>query len=277
MNCNERADLTGSRMLPTTTAADLLAQATGAGEPTAVDELVPTGRLRAAMVVGLAPSAFAAVRDPESGGLRGVPVVLFQALAESLALPLDIVPFLGVGEIELTAGCDMWDVSLLPADDERRKAVTFGAAYHILNCAYLVPAGSPIKRLGDADAPGVRIVGLAGGAALRGSLRASPRATHITVASPDDAVALMHGGSADVIALGRESLRAVASLIEGSRILDGTFFTTTTAVAVPRGRLRAVGLVSAFVEDAKASGLVRRALDELGLPDAPVAPAGAYP
>ena len=48
-------------------------------------------------------------------------------------------------------------------------------------------------------------------------------------------------------------------------------------VAVPKGHPEALVYVSAFVEEAKASGMVRRAFDDIGLKNSVVAPAGAKP
>jgi polar amino acid transport system substrate-binding protein len=47
-------------------------------------------------------------------------------------------------------------------------------------------------------------------------------------------------------------------------------------VAVPPNRTAALAYVSAFVEEAKASGVVRKALDGAGI-NGPVAPAGSKP
>jgi polar amino acid transport system substrate-binding protein len=46
---------------------------------------------------------------------------------------------------------------------------------------------------------------------------------------------------------------------------------------VPKGRPSALAYVTAFVEQAKASGSVRRALDSAGLRSSVVAPAGVKP
>jgi polar amino acid transport system substrate-binding protein len=54
--------------------------------------------------------------------------------------------------------------------------------------------------------------------------------------------------------------------------LAGGFQHTVIAVAVPKNRPQALAAVTAFMEDAKASGLVRRALDAAGFKDATVAP-----
>jgi polar amino acid transport system substrate-binding protein len=45
-------------------------------------------------------------------------------------------------------------------------------------------------------------------------------------------------------------------------------------VAVPKGKPAALAYVTEFIEEAKASGLVRQAFDEMGLNLSVVAPAG---
>jgi polar amino acid transport system substrate-binding protein len=44
-------------------------------------------------------------------------------------------------------------------------------------------------------------------------------------------------------------------------------------VALPKGKPDALAYVTAFIEEAKASGLVRQAFDEMGLKSSQVAPA----
>lgn len=48
-------------------------------------------------------------------------------------------------------------------------------------------------------------------------------------------------------------------------------------MAVPKGRPRARVFVAEFIEQAKADGTVRRALDQLGLTKSVMAPAGMAP
>ena len=78
-----------------------------------------------------------------------------------------------------------------------------------------------------------------------------------------------------VVALGDAATEArpVAAL-PGSRVLDEAFLNSTTAVAVPQNKPAARAYVTEFIEEAKASGLIRRALDMMGLKTSQVAPAG---
>jgi polar amino acid transport system substrate-binding protein len=240
-------------------------------------ELAPTGKLRVAIAVGPAPSGIYALKDEATGAYRGVTIDLSTELARRLGVPVEYVPYRGSGEIQATAAAGLWDVTFMPVDDERKKVLDFGSPYHLLQSTYLVAAGSPIQTIADANRAGVRIVGVRDTATFRASNRASPNAVHTAVAGPADAVEAMLAGKADAIALGRASLGGVATKIPGSRILDGGFLNSTTAVAVPKGKAAALAYVSAFVEEAKASGLVRRGLDGVGLTNEQVAPAGMTP
>ena len=240
-------------------------------------ELAPTGKLRVAIAVGPTPSGIYALKDEATGTYRGVTIDLSQELARKLGVPIEYVPYRGSGEIQASAAAGVWDVTFMPVDDERKKVLDFGSPYHLLQSTYLVAADSPIQAIADANRAGVRIVGVRDTATFRASQRASPNATHTAVGGPAEAIEAMLAGRADAIALSRASLGGVAAKIPGSRILDGGFLNSTTAVAVPKGRPAALAYVSAFVEEAKASGLVRRGLDSVGLTNEQVAPAGMKP
>lgn len=241
-----------------------------------MSELVPTGALRVAIAVAPAPSALYAVRDA-NGQFRGVAVELGSALAKKLGVPVQFLPHLASGEIQNSAASGKWDVTFMPVDEERKKFVDFGNPYHLLQSTYLVAPNSRLMKVEDADAPEVRIGGVANTATFRAAQRTAPKAKFVTVAGVDAAVVAMKAGEIDCIALSRESLSGLALKIPGSRVLDGGFLNSSTAVAVPKGRPEALAYVSQFIEEAKAAGLVRKAFDDMGLKNSQVAPAGMKP
>ncbi|HZT24836.1 MAG TPA: transporter substrate-binding domain-containing protein [Pseudolabrys sp.] len=241
----------------------------------ALRQLTPTGKLRVAVAVAPSPSAQFAIKDGDS--FKGVAVTLGRALAEKLGAPAEIVPHNASGEIQNSAADNKWDVAFLPVDEERKKFVDFGNAYHLLQSTFLVAAGSKVQSVKDANAKGIGIGGVANTATFRAAKKATPNATHIEFASVDMAATAMRERRIEAIALSRESLAGLAAQIPGSRVLDDAFLNSSTAVCVPKGRPEALTYVSAFIEEAKASGLVRTALDEMGLTASQVAPAGMQP
>lgn len=240
-------------------------------------ELVPTGKLRVAIAVSPSPSAFWAMKDASTGELRGVTVALGGGMARKLGVPVEFVIYPSSGDILKSAGSAAWDVTFTPADEERKKILDYGSAYHLLQSTYLVAPGSKIATVADANAEGVRIGGIDNTATLRASRRASAKATHVTMPSVEAAAEQLRAGGLDAIALSREALGGLAAKLPGSRVLDGGFLNATTAVAVPKGRPAALAFVSAYIEDAKATGAVRRALDGVGLTASIVAPPGMKP
>lgn len=241
----------------------------------ALRQLTPTGKLRVAVAVAPSPSAQFAIKDGDS--FKGVAVTLGRALAEKLGAPTEIVPHNASGEIQNSAADNKWDVAFLPVDEERKKFVDFGNAYHLLQSTFLVAPGSKVQSAKDANAKGIGIGGVANTATFRAAKKATPNATHIEFASVDMAATAMRERRIEAIALSRESLAGLAAQIPGSRVLDDAFLNSSTAVCVPKGRPEALTYVSAFIEEAKASGLVRTALDEMGLTASQVAPAGMQP
>ena len=240
-----------------------------------MQQLTPTGKLRVAVAVAPSPSAQFAIKN--GAGFKGVAVTLGTALAKKLGVPAEIVPHQASGEIQNSAADNKWDVAFLPVDDERKKFVDFGNAYHLLQSTFLVAPSSKAKSVKDADAKGFGIGGVANTATFRAAKKATPSATHIDFAGVDAATAAMKEGRIEAIALSRESLSGLVGKIPGSRILDDAFLNSSTSVCVPKGKPAALAYVSEFIEEAKASGLVRKALDEMGLKSSQVAPVGMKP
>ena len=197
---------------------------------------------------------------------------LGRALADRLGVPLELVPYANSGEITAAGPKGEWDVAFVPEDSERRKVVDFGPAYYLSTSTYMVRAGSPVRTIEEVDRPGIRVAGIADTTTARTAIATLKNARVISYRTVDEVVEKMKAGEADAIALGRESLAGLQPRIPGARLLDGYFHAAGTAVAVPKGRPAAHAYVTQFIEEAKADGTVRRALDGAGFRGLPVAP-----
>lgn len=266
-----RAILFGAAMMAATSVSPVLAQT--ASPP--LGELAPKGPVRVAIAHSPAPSALYVVKDGER--FKGVTVDLGTAIAAKAGRPVQFVAYASTGEITAAADSDAWDVTFMPHDAARAKLVDFGAAYHLLQSTLLVTERSGAKTLAEADRPDIRVAGVEGTATARAAAAFLKQAKIVHVRGVDDAVALVNAGNAEAIGLSRESLLGLLDKVPGSRVLDGGFLNSVTAVAVPRGRAAALVYVSAVVEEEKAKGNVRRSLDAMGLTTSVVAPAGMMP
>ncbi len=117
----------------------------------------------------------------------------------------------------------------------------------------------------------MRVIGIANTTTIRAAGRTLKNTTITPVASVQEAVALLRDGKADAFALSRDSLPTYVKQIPGSRMVEGAFQQIGIAIAVAKGKPAALAAVTEFMEDAKKTGVVRRALDNAGFED-PVAP-----
>jgi polar amino acid transport system substrate-binding protein len=239
--------------------------------PDELNQLAPTGKLRGGIVVSPAASAFFAIEDGK-GELRGVTVDLMHAFAEVLKLPLALQVFSNSGQVTDAVASGECDVAFMPRDTEREKKVEFGPAYYLISSTYLVPAGSTVKTIDEVNRAGVRIVGISNTTTVRSARRTAPNASVEEVPSVELMTQMAAAGKGDAFALSHDSFAGLLPKLPGARVLPGNFQQTGIAVAVPKGRPAALKIASGLLENAKKSGVVRRALDRAGFTDAEVAP-----
>lgn len=234
-------------------------------------ELIPTGKLRFGVAFAPKMSALFVVKEAD-GSPRGITADLGNALAQKLGAPIEFMVAPNTGVLTDALAEAQIDAAFMPVDDERRKRLDFGPMYALVESTYMVTAGSGIKTLAEVDRPGVRVVGVANTTTIRASGRTLKNTQPVAATSIDDALVMLREGKADAFALGRDSLPDFVAMFPGSHIVDGGFQQTGIAIAVPKGRPAALAYVTEFMKEAKASGLVRQAMDRAGMKDLLVAP-----
>ena len=234
-------------------------------------ELIPTGTLRVGVAFAPSPTPLFVVKNKD-GTPRGVTIDLGNELAQQLGVAADFTVAPNTGELVDLLEAGRIDVSFMPVDEERKKRVDFGPVYFLVESTYMVTEASGLRKVDDVDRPGIRVVGIAGTTTIRAAARSLTQ-TRITAAqSIGEAVEMLTGGKADAFALSRDSLPPFVARLPGSRIVDGGFQLTGVAIAVPRARPDALAYVTAFLEKAKNSGVVRGAFNRAGLQHLMVAP-----
>jgi polar amino acid transport system substrate-binding protein len=241
--------------------------------PADLKQLAPTGKLRGGIVVSPAASAFFAITD-DNDEVRGVTVDLMHAFADVLKLPLALQVYSNSGQVTDAVASGDCDVAFMPRDATREGKVDFGPAYYFISSTYLVPAGSIIKTIDEVNRAGVRVVGISNTTTVRSARRTAPKASVEEVPSVELMTQMASTGQGDAFALSHDSFAGLLPKLPGARVLPGHFQQTGISVAVPKGRPAALKIASALLEDAKKSGVVRRALDAAGFKDAEVAPPG---
>jgi polar amino acid transport system substrate-binding protein len=148
----------------------------------------------------------------------------------------------------------------------------FTAAYLELEATYLVPAGSRLLAVADVDQAGVRVAAPARANYELYLSRGLQRANLVRAENADAAFNLLVSGRVEALAGLRQALLPLTEKLPGSRILDGRFMAVQQSVAIPKGRDGGFTYLRAFVEDAKASGMVARSIEKSGFRGVSVAP-----
>jgi polar amino acid transport system substrate-binding protein len=232
-------------------------------------QLAPTGKLRVGINYG---NPVLAKRDPTSGEVRGVAVDLAHELGTQSGLPIEVLAFESAGKMFQAVKTGAWDVAFLAIDPGRADEIDFTAAYIEIEGTYLVPSGSPVSTITDVDCKGVRIGVSANSAYDLFLSRSIQHAELIRAPDPNSAFELIVAGKVDVVAGVRQHLVANAEKLPGSRVLDGRFMAIQQALGIPKGREDAAIYLRKFIEDAKASGVVARAIDKAGVRGVSIAP-----
>jgi polar amino acid transport system substrate-binding protein len=234
----------------------------------AVSDLAPTGRLRAAINFG---NPMLATKDASSGEARGVSVDLSRELARRLGVPLELVIYNAAGRVVEAVKSGAWDVAYVAIDPVRANEISYTAAYVVLEGAYLVPQGSPIRSNAEVDRAGVR-VGVGAGSAYDLFLSRELKQAKIVRAPTSQAVTdLFVAQGLDVAAGVKQQLEADAKRIPGMRLIEGHFMVINQAMGTPKGREAGAKYLREFIEEMKASGFVAQALERHRIEGAAVA------
>jgi polar amino acid transport system substrate-binding protein len=243
-----------------------------AAPPDVVQQLAPTGTLRAAINYG---NSVLAQKDPTTGEPRGVSADLARELAGQLGVPVVFVTFDAAGKVFDAAAAGAWDIAFLAVDPTRAALIAFTAPYVIIEGTYLVPSDSTLRTISDVDRDGIRVAVGKGSAYDLYLTRALKHAQLIRAPTSPAAIELFLKDKFEVAAGVKQPLVEAAKTDPTLRVMDGRFMAIEQAMGTPKGRDIGLGYLRQFVEDMKASGFVAKALERSGQGDATVAPPAA--
>ena len=232
-------------------------------------DLAPTGKLRAAINYG---NFILATRDKTTGESRGVAIDLTRELGRRLEVPVEIVAYDSVAVMGDAAPTGVWDIAFLGSDPKREALMSFTAAYLEIEATYLVRGDSPLRTAAEVDRAGVKVAAPARANYELFLGRNLHHARLVSTAGADAAFDLLAKSEVDALAGLTQALHDRLPQLPGSRILDGRFMGVQQSIAVPRGRDAGLTFLRRVVEDAKASGLVARAIERTGARGVSVAP-----
>ena len=248
---------------------------TGAGPTVAqkspdarVSDLVQAGKIR----IGLFSSQFS--KDAASGELRGVRPDMARALAARIGVQAVLLEYASPPQVIDCLKVTACDVVFLPKDARAASIGEFSFPFIQSEFTFLVPAGSPILRASDADKPGIRIAAVRGHASAAALSNVIKQAEVVWEGNEQAAFESLRTGGVHALASTRQSLHKVAKELPGSQVLADRYGAQFNRVVVPKERTAWLAFANEFVEEAKRSGLVQRAIDREGTSSFEVAPPG---
>jgi polar amino acid transport system substrate-binding protein len=232
-------------------------------------EFAPTGTLRAGINLG---NPVIAQKDPAGGAPRGVGPDLARELARRLGVGITYVTYDTAGKLADGVRSGAWDVAFLAGEPERAQEIAFSPPYVQIEGTYMVRADSPLAKAAEVDRPGVRV---AVGSKTAYDLFLTRNLKHaelVRFPTSLDAIDAFRkqAQKLDAVAGVRQTLVMGARDDAELRVMEDAFQVIRQASGVPRGRDHAARYLADFIEEMKANGFVKRALEASGNGDVTV-------
>jgi polar amino acid transport system substrate-binding protein len=237
--------------------------------PDVVKDLAPTGKLRAAINAG---NVVLVQKDAAGGEPHGITVDLAHELARRLGVAADLIVYETAGKVTDAVKTGAWDIGFIAIEPARAAVIGFTAPYVIIEGTYMVAQDSVLKNVADVDRDGVRIAVARGSAYDLFLTRTLQHATLVHYPSPPLALQGFITDKLDAAAGVKQQLVQFAKTNSNVRVMDGRFQEIKEAMGTPLGRDLGLRYLRSFVEEMKASGFVKKALERANQPDAVIAP-----
>ena len=236
--------------------------------PEARQALAPTGKLRVGLQFG---SPHNVIADSVTGEMKGVGFDLGKELARRMGVPFEPVLYPSVGALLDGGKSGAWDVAFVGFSPARAKEWDFTALHLEIEFGYLIPGGSSISTMADVDRPGIRVAVQEKSQPDIFLSRTLINAVVVRGSSLAETLGMLKSGRADAIFSIKPSLFEMSNQLPGSRVLDGRPGVDPHAMAIPKGRDLGLAYARRFIEDAKSEGLVKAAIERVGMRGAFVA------
>jgi polar amino acid transport system substrate-binding protein len=237
---------------------------------TMIQSFAPTGKLRAGINVG---NPILAKLDAATQKPVGVSVDLATELAKRLGVPVEYVVFDAAGKSVEALSTEKVDIGFFAVDPMRADAIAFTAPYVLIEGSYLVQKNSPLQRNEEVDRAEHSIVVGKGSAYDLFLTREIKQAKLVRSPTSPTVVDMFVAEKHDVAAGVKQQLELDAKRLPDLRLLPGSFMVISQAMGVPKKRgADAEKFLRTFVEDMKASGFIKQALERHKIEGASIAP-----
>lgn len=224
-------------------------------------EIVPTGKLR----VGINGSNATLYARAADGSAAGIAAELGKFIADKLGAPFEPVVYSGAATYTASFGKGEWDIIVTGRNPLAAKRVDFMPDVILIDYVYLAAPGREFAGPDQVDGAGVKI-GVPRNASADAFLSQRLKSAELVrlAGDADIVTEMLREGKIDLYASGTDSLQRIANRVLGSKII-GTFDTVAFAISTAKGwSPEAKSRLTQLVNEAKAAGIVQKAIEQSG-------------
>jgi polar amino acid transport system substrate-binding protein len=232
-------------------------------------DLAPTGKFR----VGMNGNNATLVRRGAAGTVSGLSADLGRFIAGKLGVPFGPVVYESSTPFTASFRKSEWDIVLTGKNAVVAELLDFSADLFQTEYGYVAAHGHAFANPAEVDRPGIRIAVPRRASADVFLSRTLKSAELVRVdGNLDASIEFLRAGQAEVYASSMDSARQIAARLPGAKVV-GAFNTVTFAVAMQKGRPEAaLSQLTQLVNEAKAAGIVKKALEQAGATDVRILP-----
>jgi polar amino acid transport system substrate-binding protein len=233
-------------------------------------EIAPTGKLRVGVSVSSQSLVTRTLDDKVTGGLA---LELGKVIAEKLGVPFEFVTYPNADAFTKSFGKGEWDIGFGSPSPIVLEKADFVVDLLLSDYVYVAGPGREFADAAQVDRPGVKIGAGPNSVSDQFLSKNLKSAQLIPVSNTGGGADELRSGKVDVWATGAGNVERLITRVPGAKLLSGAFTSERQAVCLPKGKSSAAQKrIVEIVTEAKKSGMVRKAVAELGQPGVRAAP-----
>jgi metallo-beta-lactamase class B len=237
-----------------------------AKERSAGPVLAPTGTLRVAF---LGSNPVHGRVNPGTNTVTGPVAELVAELARRRGVPFRLIPAPDVRAVIAAVNGGEADAGVMAYEAARAREVDFAGGFAVMFNSYVVPIDSRLKTVADADGAGIKIGAVRGQTQqifLSANLKQARLQIFEALPPPDELRRMLARGDLHAFAMNQQRIEdAVLGSGGALRALTGSYVDVEQSFVVKKGETARAAELKAFVDDARASGLTKAALERAQL------------
>ena len=241
------------------------------GQPAITSEIAPSGKLRVATNGG---NTMLVTRTADGKVTGGMAVEVGRFIAEKLGVSFELVSFPNADAYTQSFGKGEWDIAVGASSPLVAEKADFGPLLMFVDFMYVAGPGREFTNTAQLDRPGVKI-GVGRNSSSDQYLSRTLKSAELVRLTGGAGAGLeaLRSGKVDVWAASASNVQGIATDLPGAKVLPEAFTNEPYTVALPKGRSSgAQATLTEIVNEAKTSGVVRKAIEQVGVKGVRAAP-----